>query len=273
MNNIEKLAYSTVRIQMFGKNGQIGFGTGFFFGFEVKGNTDPDFAKPVLVTNRHVLKGCDRISFRFNISDGDYNPVLGDFEECVIDDVVNVSFFHPDPKVDLAIVPLLDFMSRNENLYGCFLREVNIPTEIELKNIFAMDEVVMVGYPCRIADEKNNLPVFRKGVLSTFPSIDYNGEKRFLIDAACFPGSSGSPVLLYDRTVYRENTNIVFGKKNFLLGIQAAGFIHEASGEIKIVDVPTQLDSCIVTQIPANLGVVVKSSCILDFKRFFPDVE
>lgn len=267
------LAYSTVRIRAFRDDGQISFGTGFFFAFNIKGNTDPYFGKPVLVTNRHLLEGVDKISFRFNISGENDNPILGDFEEFVFSGVKNGTLFHPDSRIDLAMIPLLDFMSRHENLYGCFLREGDIPTEEELKKVFAMDEVVMVGYPCRVADEKNNLPVFRKGVLSTFPSVDYNGDKKFLIDAACFPGSSGSPVLLYDRIPYRENSSIVFGKKIFLLGVQSAIFIHEASGEIKIIDVPTQLSSCIMAQIPANLGVVVKSSCILDFKQFFPDVE
>ena len=273
MNNIEKLAYSTVRIQAFNENGQSHFGTGFLFGFNLKGCSDRDLIKPVLVTNKHMLLGFDKISLRFNISNVYGKPILGSFEEFVISNVEEGSLFHPDPKVDLAVIPLLEFMSQHENLYCQFLREGNIPTEFELKNVFATDEIVMVGYPCGIVDEENNLPVFRKGILSTFPSVDYNGEKKFLIDAACFPGSSGSPVLLYDRTPYLENTNIVFGKKNFLLGIQAAVFMHKSNGEIEVVDVPTRLTPCIMTQIPSNLGIVVKSLCILDFKQFFPDVE
>lgn len=210
MNNIEKLAYSTVRIQAFNENGQSHFGTGFLFGFNLKGCSDRDLVKPVLVTNKHVLLGFDKISLRFNISNVYGKPILGSFEEFVVSNVEEGSLFHPDPKVDLAVIPLLEFMSQHENLYCQFLRESNIPTEFELKKVFATDEIVMVGYPCGIADEENNLPVFRKGILSTFPSVDYNGEKKFLIDAACFPGSSGSPVLLYDKTPYLENSNQKF---------------------------------------------------------------
>ena len=47
-----------------------------------------------------------------------------------------------------------------------------------------------------LIDEVNNKPVVRKGITATDIRLDYNGRKEFLIDAACFHGSSGSPVFL-----------------------------------------------------------------------------
>ena len=179
MNNIEKLAYSTVRIQAFNENGQSHFGTGFLFGFNLKGCSDRDLVKPVLVTNKHVLLGFDKISLRFNISDVYGKPILGSFEEFVISNVEEGSLFHPNPKVDLAVIPLLDFMSQHENLYCQFLRENNIPTEFELKKVFATDEIVMVGYPCGIADEENNFLYFVKEYFQHFQVLTTMVRKNF----------------------------------------------------------------------------------------------
>jgi len=60
----------------------------------------------------------------------------------------------------------------------------------------------MVGYPIGLWDEKNNYPIFRKGITATHPANDYNGKSEFMIDAACFPGSSGSPVYIIDELNY-----------------------------------------------------------------------
>ena len=54
----------------------------------------------------------------------------------------------------------------------------------------------MIGYPIGLIDEYNNKPIVRKGITATTYNIDYNGKKEFLIDIACFPGSSGSPIFI-----------------------------------------------------------------------------
>lgn len=61
-----------------------------------------------------------------------------------------------------------------------------------------MEKIVMVGYPNGIWDQRYNFPVFRSGVAATHYRYDWNGRPEFLIDCACFPGSSGSPVLICD---------------------------------------------------------------------------
>ncbi|WP_193372455.1 MULTISPECIES: hypothetical protein [Planktothrix] len=51
-----------------------------------------------------------------------------------------------------------------------------------------------------------------------------------------------------------------------LLGALFAGPQHIAKGEIKIIDVPLQQIPISLSKIPNNLGFVVKSQKILDFK-------
>jgi hypothetical protein len=41
-----------------------------------------------------------------------------------------------------------------------------------------------------------------------------------------------------------------------------------AGGEVKVIDVPTQLGAVALSQIPMNLGIVIKAARILDFDQF-----
>lgn len=129
----------------------------------------------------------------------------------------------------------------------------------------------MIGYPIKLWDSVNNMPIFRQGILATNPELDYGEKKLFLIDAACFPGSSGSPVLLYDTLNYIPTYGAHKMPRNLIfLGIQFKTFIHCINGEIKIVDIPTTELHIPQMQIPSLVGIVVKSSCILDFENLIP---
>jgi len=57
----------------------------------------------------------------------------------------------------------------------------------------------MIGYPNGLWDHVNNLPLIRRGITASHPGVDYqiegqNGPGVTVIDMACFPDSSGSPV-------------------------------------------------------------------------------
>jgi hypothetical protein len=141
-----------------------------------------------------------------------------------------------------------------------------IPTEEELAALTAIEDVIMIGYPNGLWDEKNNMPIVRRGITATHPNLDYNGSKEFMINAACFPGSSGSPVLLFNFGSYStKSTEIVIGARIKLLGILYAGPQHTATGEIEIVNVPTQQKAIAFSRIPNNLGLVIKSSRLSEF--------
>lgn len=43
---------------------------------------------------------------------------------------------------------------------------------------------------------------FRRGITATNINFDYNGKKEFVIDAACFPGSSGFPVFIWKVVIH-----------------------------------------------------------------------
>jgi hypothetical protein len=125
----------------------------------------------------------------------------------------------------------------------------------------------MIGYPNGIWDSVNNLPIIRKGITATHPSIDYDGRREFLIDAACFPGSSGSPVFLFNLSSYttKSGGTIIGGSRIKLIGVLYAGPQYSAEGEVRIVNVPTQQKVVAVSAIPNNLGFVIKAERLRDF--------
>jgi hypothetical protein len=130
-----------------------------------------------------------------------------------------------------------------------------------------MEEIIMIGYPNGIWDAKHNLPVIRRGITATHPKLPYNGKPEFLIDAACFPGSSGSPVFLANLGSFvGAHGDLCPGNRIALLGTLYAGPQHTATGEVVVVDVPTDTRAVAISSIPNNLGLVIHASKLLDFE-------
>ena len=71
-----------------------------------------------------------------------------------------------------------------------------------LSSLAPIEDITMIGYPNGLWDEVNNLPIVRRGITATSANGKYQGKTEFLIDAACFPGSSGSPVFVYNNGSY-----------------------------------------------------------------------
>lgn len=251
---VDKLAYSTVRIECKNRNRETGTGTGFFYDLDLY-----DGARlPVIITTKHAIKGAVLGRLRFTTATNDGMPnngnyftfSLGKFEERWIP--------HPDPDIDLCIMPMAPIVRELEkkriSIFYLPFDGSSLPQKETPESLSAIENIIMVGYPNGIWDKANNLPIFRKGITATHPGFDYNGKEEFLIDAACFPGSSGSPVL-------RLNGGVM------LLGVLYAGPQYTINGDIEIVNVPTIQKTMALSRIPNNLGVVIKSKKIREFER------
>lgn len=142
-------------------------------------------------------------------------------------------------------------------------------TQAELRDLSALEDIVMIGYPNGIWDSVNNMPVIRRGITATHPKLDYEGRPEFMIDAACFPGSSGSPVVLYNAGTYATRDEIHLGSRVKLLGVLYAGPQHTAAGELQVVTVPTQQKLVAFSRIPNNLGLVIKATKLEAFRTLF----
>jgi hypothetical protein len=168
----------------------------------------------------------------------------------------------------MPIAPLVRFSEQQgRQLFFKGLVREHIPSQADLATFTALEEIVMIGYPNGIWDHVNNMPVFRRGVTATHPNKDYCGKKEFMIDAACFPGSSGSPVMQYSVGPYvdRRGNTAVGGIRLKLLGVLFAGPQHTATGEIVIANIPTALKPVAISRIPNNLGLVIKAERLAEF--------
>jgi hypothetical protein len=265
---MEQLCFSTTRIETKDLNGNGYSGTGFFFRLEFDGNR----IVPLVVTNKHVVRGMTTGMFRLTKADANGNPIHKDHFQIQIDQFEQSWLFHPDNEVDLCVLPVANIINiaraHGVSLFYRTFDETLIPNKEKLETLDAVEEILMIGYPNGLWDSVNNMPIVRKGITATDIKFDYEGRKEFLIDAACFPGSSGSPVLICNVGGYRDKQgNLNWGSSRiFLLGILYAGPQLTVTGDIKVVTIPNmQQKALAVSHIPNNLGYIIKAERIMDF--------
>ena len=268
----DQLPHTTSRIEAFFPSGQTSIGTGFFFSFEI-----PEGNVVTLVTNKHVVMGATSAKIYVSRSDGD-QALFGQFNSWDIEDFNQTVVSHPDPNVDLAAFPVGGIFQEMESAgtpayYRSFVAK-NIPNQIEIKALTAIENILMIGYPTGIWDQANNLPIIRRGITATPYKRNYNGREEFMIDCACYPGSSGSPIIIADNVHLNNNDgSLTFSSRFHLLGLLWGGPLYSAEGQIIVRPAPTSVMPISVSQIPTNLGFCIKSSKILDLlpliiKRF-----
>lgn len=269
MSLSEKITYSTVLIRATYSNGSYSTGTGFII--NLCKNKDTQTVVPLIITNWHVVAGSVHTQFEFCLMNDAGRPI----DEKAYSIVYNSGAWmhHPDPTVDLCCLPLAialtDLDSRNVKLFYIPLEPELIPNHKTIKSLSAMEEIAMVGYPIGLSDMHNHKPIIRRGITATHVKKDYQGKREFLVDMACFPGSSGSPIFVLNEGIYHEGNNACAGSRIMLVGVLYGGPQYSATGELVVMSIPNRPFT--VTNIPTNLGVAIKAERILDFEDFFKD--
>jgi len=262
----EQLTHTTVRIECDLANGASSSGTGFFFRFMDSAESH----YPAIVTNKHVVNGALRGRFHITPTTPAGDPDHARHRRIEIEDFAQKWIDHPDPQIDLCIMPIAPLLSNTKGEADFFylgLDKSLLLTAAELDELSAVEDVIMIGYPSGIWDATNNMPIVRKGITATHLNLRYEGRDEFLIDAACFPGSSGSPVFLYNAGGYTTRSgNMMLGSvRAKLLGVLYAGPTVTAEGVVRIVEIPTGAQAVSVSRIQINLGMVIRAERLLDF--------
>lgn len=265
----EQLYFTTVKIESYYPDGQVGTGTGFIFRYINSEGTTSEF----LVTNKHVINDPNigkstHGAFTF-IKGEEINgnsPKLGHgFQSCIESDYwVKAWFGHPNDNIDIAVFVLGPTVNYIQDTLGqpIFCRGIPsnlVPTDEVVTELDAVEDIIFIGYPNGIWDKVNLLPIIRRGTTATPLQIDYEGEPKFLIDASVFSGSSGSPVFVQNKKVG--------GLPEFLLvGVIAAVYQVRSKSEIIQTPIPTSVNylaEVINTQM-IDLGIVFKSRTIIE---------
>lgn len=183
------------------------YGTAFFVGVKDSKNPERNFA--YLVTAKHVLQDSDHKSWlpniflRLNTKNGGSEIVEIPVSPSGTNKTV---FLHPDPSVDIAVIPALPDQNRFDFK---ILPENMITTEKDFKdlNITEGSEVFFTGLFSPYVGTRRNYPVVRFGRVSliTDEKIKFADQEAhlYLIETGSYGGNSGSPVFFFlgsDRT-------------------------------------------------------------------------
>ena len=267
MNHIsDQLVYATTPIKVT-KPSKNELGTGFFVNFDERGKR----RLVGLVTNRHVVKDGTFWEFLMHHTGSDGRPVAGPPVRVPLESGTLDWIPHPNNDIDLAVLPLGPIATtarlRGTPMSWFDISLDSVAGEEDFAELSAVEDILMVGYPQAFWDEYNNLPIVRKGITATSPYRDFQGKKQFVIDCACFPGSSGSPVYLYNIGWYlKRNGEVVSGNRVILLGVLYSGPMPAFKGAVQGQPISTEVDLVSVTNIPINLGCCVKADELLAFR-------
>ena len=220
-----------------------------------------------LVTNKHIVgkSKTGRVTLTVVGDDDSRNPHR--FE--VPYEVWSLWRPHPDREVDvcvLSLFALLKCLDLPEGIKGLDYQWIDTklaPDDETALDIGLVEEILFVGYPSGISDQTHNLPVARRGITATPATVDYEGRPVFLVDASVYPGSSGSPVFIYNTDGWTNGSGtLVAGGRVVFLGVLAAVLYREEDGTIEFGEVPAALRARVSTKQMIDLGVVFKARTV-----------
>jgi hypothetical protein len=144
-----------------------------------------------------------------------------------VDGAKRTVFLHPDPTVDLAVIPALpnqdayDFMILPEDL-------ITTKEKFQELKISEGSEVFFAGLFTHFLGQQRNYPVVRFGrvALITLEKIPWSGRSMdlYLVESSSYGGNSGSPVFFYLGTDRVPGSIVVGPPQLFLAGVMMGAF-------------------------------------------------
>lgn len=262
----ERMMFNTVRLVASDRSS----GTGYFYNFMIDNKI-----VPVIITNKHVVNynSNETMTFYLHLRNGENESN----ESYQVTLTLNWIFHSKKDLCFCFVNPVFEFVKKQtgKDVFYIAIDETILPSQKMLEELSALEELVMVGYPIGLWDRNNNFPIFRKGYTASHPAIDFNESGIGLVDMACFPGSSGSPIYILNEGGYKDKVgNLNWGQSRIIfIGTLFSGPIYDATGKLVVTDIPTSnqvVESH--TGIMVNLGYYIKSSEILEFKNIIKEI-
>ncbi|AZI55623.1 serine protease [Epilithonimonas vandammei] len=190
-------------------------GTGFLYGNYIEKNTEgQNLYEVFLVTNKHVINDLSKIILRFNPQEDspakDYELSLNDQNR----------FGHPNPKIDVAIIPINTNLLKSEGMkFQFFNSDIHTFNKKQLidNETTEGDGVFVLGFPMGLIGTDRQHVILRNGCIARIRDLFENRNTDFIVDALVFPGNSGGPVILKPEIINIEGTKV--NNKAALIGI------------------------------------------------------
>ncbi|MDE2779235.1 MAG: serine protease [Chloroflexota bacterium] len=207
----------------------LGTATGFLYGAPTGAQNEEGnpFYRIFLVTNRHVVEGIDQLTTRFNRSETletrMYNIPLRNPDGSIR------WTLHPDPKCDVAVIPILvDKLKEDGIQFYFFPGDSDTTITVELareRGTSEGDGVFVLGFPLGMSGGEYNYTIVRQGNIARIRDWLNGRSNTFLIDASVFPGNSGGPVIIKPEAVSIRGTTA--NKRAYLMGMVSAYIPYE----------------------------------------------
>lgn len=172
--------------------------SGFLYGDFIEKISETESSYRIfLVTNRHVLNDKGIVYLRFN---PEANESAREFDLPLKDEKGNRQWFaHPDPSIDIAVVPINGNALREERIkFNWFQSDQHVMDRAKANEsgITEGDGVFVLGFPMGLVGRERNYVITRLGTIARIRDTLLGASKDFLVDTTIFPGNSGGPVVL-----------------------------------------------------------------------------
>jgi len=211
-------------------------GTAFFVAVDSVNHTGRSYV--YVVTSHHVLRKdkhsyFDQILLRLNKKGGGSGfiviPLTGSQAAPI--------FIHPDPTVDIAIIPIAPDISTYDIKW---IPQSLLVTKSKFSqlNIQEGDDVFFAGLFVQFSGATKNIPIIRFGKVAMISDekIPWDGEMidLYLTETHSFGDNSGSPVFFLLNPTRNPGTLVLGAPQLFLAGVMKGSFLN--TNEVVVVN-------------------------------------
>ena len=173
-------------------------GTGFLVGRLESEKDNIKNYSIYLITNKHVVKGNDKMLVGFNQLGG---VGFHEFDLELLSKGRKQFSPHPNKSVDIIAVSVnCDFLSEKGARFSFFRLDEDAFTLKQMKDndVYEGDLTYQLGYPLNLTGTSSKNPICRFGCISRVSNLYVPGhpELNYIVDSQSFPGNSGGPVIL-----------------------------------------------------------------------------
>lgn len=192
-------------------------GTGFFYSYR----HDDGRNVPLVVFRSDLIDGFSEGFFDIHLANGEQpisQTVRIHFEAGFADS-------HRIREIGLVAMPMAPALaSLDQSDREAFYKSIDrtlLPPEDDQDAPSPFESVMIIGYPSRLYDSVNALPIVRKGITSTPVWNRFQGKDCFLVDVPPTGGFDGSPVFILNQGAYVTGETVNFGTRFFFVGVLA----------------------------------------------------